>query len=248
MSRVYSDTVLPEDSGVNQDFTFGTTGDTVQVTSGATLKVNTLKDSGGNTFFTSNGSGTLSSVNSAFQGKPTLITSTTASNAASIDFTTGIDSTYRLYIFKMVDINPATDVTTFGFQGNASGQTGYNETITSTFFRAYSQQGGTGAAITYQGNSDQAQGTGLQFINESGQLGSDVDESISGELFLFNPSSTTYIKNFYSQVQGKMQGGGDNYSVNGFMSGYFNTTTAITNIQFKMVSGNMDGTITMFGL
>ena len=99
MSRVYSDTVLPEDSGVSQDLTLGTTGDTVQVTSGATLKVNTLKDSGGNTIFTSDGSGNLSSINSAFSGGPTLLATNTETNAASSSFTTGIDNTYRVYIF-----------------------------------------------------------------------------------------------------------------------------------------------------
>ena len=246
MSRVYADNVYPE--LVTEDLTLGAAGDSVVVTSGASLNVNTLKDSGGNTIFTSNGSGVLSSVNSAFQGKPSLITTNTSSGDASSDFTSGIDDTYKLYIFSMIDINPATDTTTFGFQGNASGQTGYNETITSTFFRAYRQDGGAGTALGYVTNSDQANGTGLQYINESGQLGSDNDESISGELYLFNPSSTTYVKHFWSRVQGKMQGGGDNYSVQAFMAGYFNVTAAITNIQFKMESGNMDGTIKMYGL
>ena len=122
MSRVYADNVYPE--LVTEDLTLGASGDSVVVTSGASLNVNTLKDSGGNTIFTSNGSGVLSSVNSAFQGKPSLITTNTSSGDASSDFTSGIDDTYKLYIFSMIDINPATDTTTFGFQGNASGQTG----------------------------------------------------------------------------------------------------------------------------
>ena len=109
MSRVYSDTVLPEDSGVNQDFTFGTTGDTVQVTSGATLKVNTLKDAGGNTIFTSDGSGNLSSMNSGLQGGPALKTTNTVSGGSSSTFTTDIDSSYRVYIFAWNSVNPATD-------------------------------------------------------------------------------------------------------------------------------------------
>ena len=116
MSRVYSDTVLPEDSGVSQDLTLGTTGDTVQVTSGATLKVNTLKDAGGNTIFISDGSGNLSSLNSSFSGGPTLITTNSETNAATSSFTTGIDNTYRVYIFKFIDINPDTDQAKFGFQ------------------------------------------------------------------------------------------------------------------------------------
>ena len=111
MSKVYSDTVLPEDSGVSQDLTLGTTGDTVQVTSGASLNVNTIKDAGGNTIFVSDGSGTLSSVNSGMAGKPGLITTNTVTGGASSAFTTGIDSTYKLYIFKFYQINPVTDNT-----------------------------------------------------------------------------------------------------------------------------------------
>ena len=102
MSRVYSDTVLPEDSGVSQDLTLGTTGDTVQVTSGATLNLNTVKDSGGNTIFTSDGSGNLSSLNAAFSGQPTLQTTNTSTAAASAEFKTNITSAYKLYIFKCV--------------------------------------------------------------------------------------------------------------------------------------------------
>ena len=149
MSRVYSDTVLPEDSGVNQDFTFGTTNDVVQVTSGATLKVNTLKDSGGNTLFTSDGSGNLSSVNSGFQGKPTLITTNAVTGGSSSAFTTGIDSTYRVYIFKCYNINPSNDGTFFEFQVNVDGGSGYNETMMTTFFSAQHSEAGTDGAISY---------------------------------------------------------------------------------------------------
>ena len=100
MSRVYSDTVLPEDSGVNQDQTLGTTGDTVLVTAGASLNVNTVKDSGGNTLFTSDGSGNLSSVNAGLTGKPVLITTNTVTDGASSAFT-GLSSTYKLYTFEL---------------------------------------------------------------------------------------------------------------------------------------------------
>ena len=86
MSRVYSDTVLPETSLASEDFTFGTTGDVVQVTSGATLKLNTPKDAGGNTLWTSDGSGNLSSLNAAFSGQPTLLTTNTSTAAASAEF------------------------------------------------------------------------------------------------------------------------------------------------------------------
>ena len=67
----------------------------------------------------------------------TLITTNTSSNAASSSFTSSIDSTYKLYIFKFYDVNPATDNVNFTFQANAAGASGYNETMTTTYFRAY---------------------------------------------------------------------------------------------------------------
>ena len=90
MSRVYSDTVLPEDSGVSQDLTLGTTGDSVVVTAGASLNVNTLKDAGGNTLFTSNGSGVLSSLNTAFTGLPSLITTNAFTDQTAVNFTASL--------------------------------------------------------------------------------------------------------------------------------------------------------------
>ena len=237
MSRVYSDTVLPEDSGVSQDLTLGTTGDTVQVTSGATLKVNTLKDAGGNTIFISDGSGNLSSLNSSFSGGPTLITTNSETNAATSSFTTGIDNTYRVYIFKFIDINAATDQAQFSFQAGSS----YNTTVTSSSFRAYN--GASGTALSYLTSGDQAQGTAFQQLAYS--IGNDADECCAGELRLFNPSSTTYVKHFYGRTS---VNGYEPAAIDFYSAGYFNTTSAITQVQFKMSSGNFDGIIKMYGM
>ena len=248
MSKVYTDTVTSTEA--SQDLTLGGSGDNVIVTAGATLKTNTIKDSGGNTIWTSDGSGNLSSVNAALGGNMVLLSSQTASNSASVSFTSGIDSTYKLYIFKMYGVNPASDTVSFGFQGNAAGASGYNETITSAFFRAYHAKDDSGAAVTYLTNSDQTQGTDFQLLAESGQLGNAADEALSGTLWLFNPSNTTYVNHFYARTVINSQGGGDpgNYAVDAYTGGYFNTTSAIDEIQFKMNSGNFDGTIKMYGL
>jgi hypothetical protein len=95
-------------------------------------------------------------------GNMVLISSQTASNSASISFTTGIDSTYKEYQFYFIDIHPRTD---------------------------------------------------------------DVE-------FTFNLSTDS----------------GSNYTENDYIAGYGNTTSAINAIQFKMDSGNMDGTILMYGI
>jgi len=173
----------------------------------------------------------------------TLITTNTSSNAASSSFTSGIDSTYKLFIFKFFDCNPATDATQFGFQGNASSQSGYNETITSSYFYPYHYESDAAANLQYDGVQDQAQGTAFQSL--SNDMGNDADQSVSGTLWLFNPSNTTYVKHFYSRAN---HAGAGDYSSEVFAAGYFNVTAAITNIQFKMSSGNFDGTIKMYGV
>ena len=131
MSTVITTTVLP-DSTSNDTLTFGATGDSLAI-SGDSLNLNTLQDAGGNTIFVSDGSGTITSKNSGFPGAMTLISSQTASGSASLSFTSGLDSTYDVYKFTFIDINPATDETQFSFQMGS----GYNTTMTTTAFRAY---------------------------------------------------------------------------------------------------------------
>ena len=127
----------------------------------------------------------------------TLITTNTSSGAASSSFTSSIDSTYKLYIFKFFDVNPVDDKPEFGFQVNAAGQSGYNETITSSSFHAehLEVEGATGS-MAYQTSTDQAQGTAFQPIGRD--TGNGADESVAGTLWLFNPSNTTYVKQFYA--------------------------------------------------
>jgi len=174
----------------------------------------------------------------------TLITTNTSSGAATSDFTSSIDNTYKLYIFKWYDVNPAADPwASFTFQANVVGASGYNETITSTYFSAYHQEDDDPAAMGYGSGSDQAQGTAFQKLAAS--TGNNADQSSAGTLWLFNPSNTTYVKHFYATVNNHQE---VPTSSNEFIAGYFNVTGAIDEIQFKMDSGNFDGTIKMYGV
>ena len=191
-------------------------------------------------------SGLTSFTGSASLGDMVFISSATASSSASIEFTSGIDSTYKEYKFFFTDIHPATDGADFQFQGNAAGQSGFNETITSSVFKAGHDEADTAgqAKIQYESASDLAQGTGFQTLGISS--GSDNDQSTTGYLHLFNPSSTTFVKHFIARIQSAQQ---NNYSFDTYISGYFNTTSAIDEIQFKFASGNIDsGKILLFGL
>ena len=173
-----------------------------------------------------------------------LISTQTASSSATISFTSGIDSTYKEYIFKFINIHPATDNQDFQFQGNASGGSGFNETMTTTHFLAQHDEADSYTSLEYSGSRDLAQST--SFATLSGGVGNDNDQNLGGYLHLFNPSSTTFVKHFISNVQISQ---GSDYSVNSYSAGYFNTTSAIDEIQFKMASGNIDsGVIKLYGI
>ena len=182
-------------------------------------------------------------------GSMTFIKKLTASSSATLSFVDGsdgvvLDNTYKEYVFTFNNMHPATDAVEFQFQGNAAGGSGYNETITSTFFRAYHNYDSGSTGLGYQTGSDQANGTAFQTL--IGNVGNDNDQSTSGYLHLFNPSSTTFVKHFIAKLN---YYGHDNGSANDFVSGYFNTTSAIDEIQFKMSSGNIDaGDICLYGI
>ena len=168
------------------------------------------------------------------------------SGASEAVINSGIDSTYGEYIFKFYNINPTTDKAEFEFQCNATDSDSYDETMTTTAFHAAHKEDGSYTNLSYLTAEDQAQGTAYQMIGRD--QGNAADESVSGELHLFNPSSTTYVKHWYSRANGVNAGLTPHYSSANFCAGYINTTTAIDDIQFKMDSGNFDGTIKMWGV
>jgi hypothetical protein len=224
--------------------TLGASGDTVTVSSDS-IKANTFKDAGGNTLFTSDGAGTLSSINSAFVPYgPILISTSTASDSSSIDITSGIDSTYDEYMFVFTDINPDSNDKNFTFQVNATDGADYNDSaITSTVFESEHYENASVARVRYEPNDDQAQGTAFQILAEG--IGNGADESLAGVFHLFNPSNTTYVKHFYATTNAYRH---PDSSRQTFAAGYINDTTAIDDIRFKMSSGNFDGVIQMYGI
>ena len=173
-----------------------------------------------------------------------LISTQTASSSATIDFTSGIDSTYKEYIFKFIDIHSSASNNMMGFQANASGGSGFNETVTSTYFRSFHTENDSSASLSYDGGRDLAQGTGL--IEIISDFNTDNDACGVGTLHIFDPSNTTFVKHFiarttiyhYSAAARDM-----------FVAGYINTTSAIDEIQFKLSSGNIDsGTFKLYGV
>lgn len=176
-------------------------------------------------------------------GKLKLISSQTALNSASISFTSGLNSTYKVYKFVFVNIHPRTDSVNFDFNMSTDSGSNYNVTKTSTFFRAYHLENDTDAGVGYVGSGDLAQDTGFQ--NLSRAVGSGADESTAGSLMLFNPASTTYVKHFISTTN-VYQSSAVLSTV--YVAGYGNTTSAVNAIRFQMSSGNFDGTIYLYAI
>ena len=191
----------------------------------------------------------ITTPGSLSQGKMTLIKEQTASSSSSISFVDGssnvvLDNTYPIYIFKFINIHLQTDEANFQFNFSVDTGSNYNVTKTTTAFEARHEEDDDPAALGYDTGQDLAQST--SFKNIYAFLGADADQSCSGEMFLFNPSSTTFVKHFLirnSGIQGNDRARDNHYA------GYANTTSAIDAVQFKMASGNIDaGTIKLYGI
>ena len=176
-------------------------------------------------------------------GAMTLLATQTASGSANLSFTSGIDDTYDSYVFKYYDIHPATDNADFEFNMTIDG-TNWNVTKTTTTFYSYHMEDDSGSGLTYEAGYDLAQGTGFQYL--AADIGNGSDESASGEFSIYSPSSTTFVKHFLHSGNRYV---GSNISANDFVAGYGNTTSAVTGIQFKMSTGNIDsGVIKLYGI
>jgi len=183
------------------------------------------------------------SMASGFGSSLKFISKATASTSSSIEFTSGIDSSYNEYIFYFVSMHPSTDLVSFQFNMSTDGGSNYNITKTSTFFRAFHTEDDTSNSFQYY-DSDLAQSTSDQILCQAG--GNANDEGVSGFLHLFNPSSTTFVKNFIAtgltaslnETQQQFHTGG-----------YGNTTSAVNAVKFQMSSGTIDsGDIILFGV
>jgi len=176
-------------------------------------------------------------------GDVVLLSSQTASDSASLSFTSGIDSTYGEYIFKFYALNLATDGANFLLNFSTDGGSNYNVTKTTTYFAAAHWESDASAVLQYEASHDLAQSTADQRF--PADAGNEADECAVGEMHLFSPSSTTYVKHFYGSTN---HAGSSTYSANNFIAGYGNTTSAIDAIKFQPSSGNFDGTIKMWGV
>ena len=170
-----------------------------------------------------------------------LLNTSTASDASSVSFTdlTG----YKIFKFVFIDVNPATDGTHFRISASTDGGTSYGVTKTTTLFYAIHDESDSSASLAYSTSADLAQSADPLIIAYG--IGNSADQCAAGELHLFNPASTTYVKQFYSRMNVYRE---DDKTQDLYPAGYFNTTSAINAVKFNMLSGNFDGVIKQYGL
>ena len=198
--------------------------------------------------YNNNSLSAITAVAGLANGAMTLIKSQTASSSSTVDFVDGtsdvvLDSTYPIYVFKFINVHPANDQVDFQVNFRDGGSS-YDATKTTTMFKAYADEGDSDTSLGYDTNRDLAQATGVQPLVFS--VGNGNDESASGELWLYNPSSTTYVKHFMARTNFLYF---QNYSIDTFVAGYCNVTAAIDGVQFSMSSGNIDaGTFKLYGI
>ena len=188
----------------------------------------------------------VTALGSIASGDMNLITTNTiSSGVSSSSFTSNINSTYDTYMFKFINMHPASGSVDFQFNLSIDTGSNYNVTKTSTYFRSFHFEDASASGVQYQTNEDLAQSTNYQ--NLCDRVGNANDESCSGTLFLFSPSNTTFVKHFISTSNRYF--GDDPVTANDFVAGYGNTTSAVDAIDFKFSSGNIDnGVIKMYGL
>ena len=173
-----------------------------------------------------------------------LTTNTITSGVASSSFTSNIDSTYKTYLFKYINIHPATDNADFTVNFSTDGGSNYNLNKTTAWYGAYNKESGGTPALSKETANDLVNSSSYQILAKDPHAG-DADGSICGELFLFSPSSTTFVKHFLSRLSFMA----DDYSYNAFVSGFINATDAVNAVDFKHASGNIDsGVIKMYGM
>ena len=194
------------------------------------------------------------SFSSGLTGAMTLIKTLTASSSSTLSFVHGssnvvLDGTYKEYIFKFINIHPSTDWNNhFAFQASTDGGSGYGVTVTNTAFRSYHNEAGTQTGLSYLDSYDQGQSTDFIRLCEDTSA-ANADENLSGEVRIFNPADTTFVKHYLGTSQTATAKVGQVYSLHWFGGGYFNTTSALNAFQFKFNSGNIDsGTIKLYGV
>jgi len=199
----------------------------------------------------------ITSFGSVGSGSVKFIKKITANEDATISFVHGsssvvFDSTYKEYLFTFKNIHPGANACDFLFQFSTNSGGSYGVAMTTTCFQAYHQEDDNPANLNFRTGTLNSLGndTNFQSISTADGIGDDNDQCLDGFLRVFNPSDTTFVKHFMANTTHYTN---DNASMNTFVAGYINTTSAVNGIQFKMNNGSADqdtdkGDICLYGI
>jgi len=200
--------------------------------------------------YNNNSISAVTSAASIPSGALTHIKTLTASSSSTLSFVHGsngvvLDSTYPIYVFKFINIHTSHNESFFEMNMSVDGGSNYNVAKTTTYFKATHAENDNGGSVGYDTAQDLAQGTGWKRL--FGELGGENDESSSGEMTLFNPSSTTFVKHFMCNANVAQS---DSDSFNCITAGYANTTSAVNAVIFQIgYGGNIQsGKIKLYGI
>ena len=242
MAIVYTDNVLPETSGVAEDLNLGTTGDNVIVPAGATLKTNKITDAGGNNIITSDGSGNLT-LNGAFAGSFALINTYTPTDVGYAQIT-GLTSSYKCYRFTWTSMNVSTDGAEWQIAFRQVGGGFSGDTKTTTAFSIGHAANDSWTGVTYRGSTGMVRSNTADPQQINFDQGSATDETGSGELYLFNPYNSTYVKQFFGTTTFYKE---NNEIMTAYYGGFIDETTAIDGVQLSPSTGLMTGVMKLYG-
>ena len=245
MAKLYVDTIEPE--GATTNLAIGEAGQDV-ILPGNDIRANVLQDAGGNAILTSDGSGTLSGLNSGLGSPKVLLNETVASNVVTVQWLdlSYFTSTYKHYMIEIINFRPVVDNVSINFAGttdsNGSVANWNQGATTSTYYQASHSTNDTTAELAYESTLDKLNVSGDQLINY--EIGNATEYASCGEIHLFNPASSTYYKTWYATTQSYMK----SRSWQTFVSAWWATTDPINGVRFATSGGNFYGTFRLYGM
>ena len=176
-------------------------------------------------------------------GAWTFISKTTASGDSTISIASGIDSTYGVYLITCKSIHPSNTATEFTINFR-DGSTAYDADKVTTYIKIRHAEADDLDNFVYDTGND-ATGTGGHLLMEN--VGNQNDASTSGTIYLYNPSSTTFVKNYICDFHSMAPD--PPVADHILTAGYCNVTAAIDGVQFAFDTGNIDsGDFCLYGL
>tara|TARA_Y100000592_G_scaffold63924_1_gene99638 strand:+ start:636 stop:1298 length:663 start_codon:yes stop_codon:yes gene_type:complete len=179
----------------------------------------------------------------------TLIKTLTASSSSNLAFVDGsssvvLDNTYPVYLFKLINLHVASSGTLMRIFGSTDSGSNYNVAMTTSYHYAGHLEDDSATFLAIENRGGENATNGIYFTDT---IGADNDQSISGTVILFNPSSTTFVKHYMTEINNA--GDPQTQSNHVFTGGYMNTTSAVDAIKFQADTGNIDsGTIKLYGI